>query len=77
MQQPERKPNCSCTRIRQRLALNILLDEFAIAALSDALSVLRAADAPDVAQIEEAIRTHRIGILKQRVILGAAGIEPE
>lgn len=63
--------------MRQRLAFNILLDEFAIAALSEALSVLRAADAPGTAQIEQAIRTHRVGILKQRVILGAAGIEVE
>jgi hypothetical protein len=63
--------------MRQRLAFNILLDEFAIAALSDAVALLRAADDQDVAHVEHAIRTHRIGILKQRAILGAAGIEIE
>ncbi|MCJ2140062.1 hypothetical protein [Methylobacterium sp. E-066] len=63
--------------MRQRLAFNIMLDEFAIAALSDAVAILRAADDQDVTQVEHAIRTHRIGILKQRAILGAAGIEIE
>ena len=63
--------------MQQRIAFNILLDEFAIAALSDALAVLRAADDQNVAYVEHAIRTHRVGILKQRAILGAASIEIE
>jgi hypothetical protein len=77
---PQRKDqtDCTCATLRERLAFNILLDEFAIAALSDALVLLNATDDdPGVTQIEHTIRTHRIAILKQRVILGAAGIELE
>ncbi|MCJ2116454.1 hypothetical protein MKK65_07650 [Methylobacterium sp. J-001] len=77
MSQPKRQTDCPCAQMRQRLAFNIMLDEFAIAALSDAVAILRAADDQDVTQVEHAIRTHRIGILKQRAILGAAGIEIE
>ncbi|MCJ2019497.1 hypothetical protein MKK84_19005 [Methylobacterium sp. E-065] len=40
-------------------------------------AVLRTADDQNVAYVEHAIRTHRVGILKQRAILGAAGIEIE
>ena len=74
MPQPKRQPDCPRAKLRQRLAFNVLLDEFAIAALSDALIVLRAADDPSAAQVEHAIRTHRIGILKQRAILSVADI---
>ena len=49
--------------------------EFAIAALSDAAAAMREANDPTVTNLEDAIRTHRIGILKQRALLGAAGIE--
>lgn len=77
MSQPKRQPNCPCARKRHRLAFNIMLDEFAIAILSEALVALRTADDPGVAQVEHAIRSHRIGILKQRAILGAAGIKIE
>ena len=57
------------------MAFNVLLDEFAISALSDAVAVLREANDPAVPDLEHAIRTHRIGIMKQRAILGAAGID--
>ena len=77
MSQRKSQPDCTCATLRERLAFNILLDEFAIAALSDALALLRAIGDPGVTQIEHTIRTHRIAILKQRVILGAAGIELE
>ncbi|MCJ2091309.1 MULTISPECIES: hypothetical protein [unclassified Methylobacterium] len=77
MSQRKDQPDCTCTTLRERLAFNILLDEFAIAALSDALVLLNATGDPGVTQIEQTIRTHRIAILKQRVILGAAGIELE
>ncbi|MDH2313058.1 hypothetical protein [Methylobacterium brachiatum] len=76
---PQRKDqtDCTCATLRERLAFNILLDELAIAALSDALALLHATGDPGATQIEHTIRTHRIAILKQRVILGAAGIELE
>ena len=77
MTQRKDQPECLCAKLRQSLALNILLDEFAIAALSEARALLRAADDQDVTQVEHAIRAHRIGILKQRTILGAVGIKIE
>ena len=52
-----------------------MLDELAIAALSDAAALLRKANDPTVPDLERAIRTHRIGILKQRAVLGAAGLD--
>lgn len=64
-----------CDRLRCRLALNILLDEQVIAALARATAVLREVNDPAVLDLEHAIRTHRIGILKQRAVLGAAGID--
>ena len=69
------RPECHCARLRHRFAFNILLDEHVIAALSDAAAALRDANDPAAPDLEHAIRTHRIGILKQRAILGAAGIE--
>ncbi|WP_187276205.1 hypothetical protein [Methylobacterium sp. WL116] len=51
-----------------------MLDEFAIAAMSEAIAALREANDPAVPDLEHTIRTHRIGIFKQRAILGAAGI---
>jgi hypothetical protein len=62
-------------RLQQRLALGILLDEQVISALATAAAVLREADDAVALDLEHAIRTHRIGILKQRAILGAAGID--
>ncbi|MCJ2102225.1 hypothetical protein, partial [Methylobacterium sp. E-046] len=62
-------------RLRNRIAMSILLDEQVIAALASAVAILRKANDPGVIDLEHAIRAHRISILKQRVILGAAGIE--
>jgi hypothetical protein len=75
MSKPDRSIDCPCDRLRRRLALNILLDEQVIAALAQAAAVLREENAPGVLDLEQAIRTHRIGILKQRAVLGAAGID--
>ena len=69
------RPGCRCAQMRHRIALNILLDEFAIATLSDAAALLREANDPTVTDLEHAIRTHRIGIIKQRAVLGAAGLD--
>ncbi|MCJ2136637.1 hypothetical protein MKK69_21745 [Methylobacterium sp. J-026] len=65
--------HCDC--LQRRLALNILLDEQVIAALARATAALREKDDPAVLDLERVIRTHRIGILKQRAVLGAAGID--
>ncbi|TXN67824.1 hypothetical protein [Methylobacterium sp. WL6] len=73
----ERQPSssdCPDARLRQRMALNLMLDEFAIDALAQTLAVLREADDPDVPDLEHAVRTQRISIMKQRAIFGAAGI---
>ena len=75
MGKPRQGSECTCARLSDRIAINVLLDEFAIAAMSEAVAVLRDANDPAVPDFERTIRTHRIGILKQRAILGAAGIE--
>lgn len=75
---PKTDPNtdcCSCERLRHRIALNILLDEHVIAGLGRAAAILREANDPAVLDLEHTIRTHRIGIVKQRAVLGAAGID--
>jgi hypothetical protein len=65
----------SCERLRSRIAISILIDEQVIAALAQAMVLLRETDDPAVSDLEQAIRAHRIGILKQRAILGAAGVK--
>lgn len=75
MQKPRLGSECSCASLSRRIALNVMLDEFAIAAMSEAIAALRDANDPAVPDLEHTIRTYRIGILKQRAILGAAGIE--
>ena len=75
MSTPNPNIGCPCARLQQRIAFNILLDEQVIAALAGAVAVLREANDPTVLDLEHAIRTHRIGILKQRAVLGAAGID--
>ena len=52
-----------------------MLDEYAIAAMAEAIAALRHANDPAVPDLEHTIRTQRVSILKQRAILGAAGIE--
>ena len=75
MANPSSRPDCSCARLRQRIALSVMVDELAIAALSDAVAVLRGMNDAAVPELEHAIRTHRIGIVKHRAILGAGGID--
>lgn len=72
---PRQGSECSCESLSRRISLNVMLDEFAIAAMSEAIAAMREANDPAVPDLEHAIRTHRIGIMKQRAILGAAGIE--
>ena len=55
--------------------MSILVDEQVIAALACAVAILRESNDPNVLDLEHAIRTHRIGIMKQRAVLGAAGID--
>lgn len=75
MPDPSDSTDCSCERLRCRLALSILLDEQVVAALASAIHLLRETDSAAVVDLEHAVRTHRIGILKQRAILGAAGMD--
>jgi hypothetical protein len=65
----------SCERLRSRIAMSILLDEQVIAALARAIAILRETNDPGVLDLEHAIRAHRVGILKRRAVLGAAGID--
>ncbi|KAB1077141.1 hypothetical protein [Methylobacterium soli] len=63
-------------RLRDRIALIIALEEVAISALSDGLAAIRKqCPDEDVSDLEHAVRAHRIGILKQRAVLGGLGIE--
>lgn len=75
MSDPRESTDCSCERLRCRIALSILIDEQVVAALASAIQILRETDSAEVVDLEHAVRTHRIGILKQRAILGAAGME--
>ena len=75
MGKPRQGSECSCARLSDRIAFNVMLDEFAIAAMSGAIAGLRDANDPAVPDLEHTIRTQRISILKQRAIPGAAGIE--
>lgn len=74
---PERYPasECPVAALRDRVATNILRDEQTIAALARLAATLRDEGDPYVPEIEHAIRTHRVGIIKQRAILGAVGID--
>ena len=75
MLEPKPLLDRSYDRLRDRIALNILCDEQVIAAMASLVAVLRDERHPRVPELEHAIRTHRIGILKQRAILGVAGID--
>ncbi|MCJ2049127.1 hypothetical protein [Methylobacterium sp. J-070] len=55
--------------------MSILVDEQVISVLARAVAILREENDPGVLDLEHAIRSHRIGILKRRAILGAAGID--
>ncbi|RZL29182.1 MAG: hypothetical protein EOP64_02040 [Sphingomonas sp.] len=61
MQKPRQGSECSCARLSDRIAFNVMLDEFAIAAMSEAIAALREANDPAVPDLEHTIRTHRIG----------------
>ena len=65
---------CERDLLHLRMALHIAMDEAAIDALASALAVLRESGHPETQAVAEAVRTHRIGILKQRAVLGAAGL---
>ena len=75
MQDRNPTSDCPVVALRDRAALNIACEEGAIRALATLAAVLRDEGDPFVPEIEHAIRTHRIGIIKQRAVLGAVGID--
>ncbi|MCJ2021487.1 hypothetical protein MKK84_29410 [Methylobacterium sp. E-065] len=75
MSEPEEPNAIESDVLCRRISLAIAVDEQVIEVLAVAATVLRDADDPGAADVEGAIRTHRVGIIKQRAILGAAGIE--
>jgi hypothetical protein len=75
MSEPDPHMDRSCARLQHRIAVSILLDKRLIAALAEAVAILREANDSGVPDLEHGIRTHRIGIMRQRAILGAAGID--
>jgi hypothetical protein len=74
MSEPKETADIQCDRLRCRMALTIALDEQIIEALAIAAATLHDGNDPGASDLVDVIRTHRIGILKQRAILGAAGI---
>lgn len=75
MSEPKKIADIQFDRLRRRMALTIALDEQVIEALAIAAAALRDRNDADLLVLKHLIRTHRIGILKQRAILGAAGID--
>jgi hypothetical protein len=75
MSEPEKSTAIESDVLCRRIAFAIAMDEQVIEVLAVAASALRDAADPSAADFEGAIRTHRVGIIKQRAILGAAGIE--
>jgi hypothetical protein len=75
MSVPDKSTAIESDVLCRRIASAIAIDEQVIEALAVAASMLRDTDNSGAADLEGAIRTHRIGILKQRAILGAAGID--
>ena len=72
---PDPDTDGQCARLRHRVALSILIDEQVITSLANTLATLHEADEPGAPDLERALRTHRVSILKHRAILGAAGID--
>ena len=76
MPPPSNHTDRELAHLRQRLSLSLAMDEVAISALSESLE--RNASSITVeekAEMERAIRAHHIGILKQRAVMGALGID--
>jgi hypothetical protein len=75
MSEPDQPSDIERDRLRCRIALAIAVDEQVIETLSVAASVLRDAGDAGARELDQAVRTHRVGIIKQRAILGASGID--
>lgn len=75
MSEPKKTTDLERDRLHRRMALTIFMDEQLIASLSVAAGVLRDAGDPSAVDLERVIRTNRVAIMKQRAILGAAGID--
>ena len=75
MPDAEPRPDPHCVRLCQRIALSIAMDELAISELNARLAVLRERGDPAVPDFEHTVRHLRVGIIKQRAIIGAAGFD--
>ena len=74
---PNRKPNSPSTgALRERVLLAIAMEEAMIEGLSERARALggRLSD-KEASAIRHQIREHRVGILKQRALMGALGID--
>ena len=72
----KRNEDLDLTLLRQRVRLLLAFEEATIVALSETLA--RHPDAYTSEQLVECrsdIRSHRVGIIRQRAILGAVGID--
>lgn len=75
MSEPKRTTDIRADRLHRRIALTIALDEQVIEALAITAATLRNGSDPGASDLDQAIRTYRISIMKQRAVLGAAGID--
>lgn len=75
MSEPKKTTDLERDRLHRRMVLTIALDERLIESLAVAAAALRKAGDPSATDLERVIRINRISIIKQRAILGAAGIE--
>lgn len=75
MSEPKKTTGLERDRLYYRMAVTIALDEQLLASLAVAADVLRKAGDPGATDVERVIRINRVGIIKQRAILGAAGIK--
>lgn len=75
MTEPNPVTDRTCTRLQQQIALSILVDDLVAASLAANVALARREGGSNVDDLEHAIRLHRVAVLKQGAILGAAGIE--
>lgn len=75
MTDPHNSADRTCVRLRHQIALSTLMDDLVVASLAASVAAFRDNGVSDLEALEHMIRAHRIAVLKQGAILGAAGID--
>ena len=69
-------PDQACERLKRRVALSVAFEEALTDVLAAGAADFRREGFTEVAlEIEVFIRRHRVGLIKNRAIMGAHGIE--